>query len=180
MAQRHGGAEAPGPTAPEADAGYVRGGGPERRRLAEILHDDLQQVLAAAKFHLGLMRNRAKYDSSLQTTAAQVDHMLKDAIEKSRSLSHELSPAVMHHADFVETLRWLAERDAGQAWSGGSRACARPSPLTIGCTQSLPVQGGPGAAVQRGQARPGQGGQNPGAAARPMHLPVRLRSWSRL
>ena len=46
--------------------------------------------------------------SSLQATAAQVDHMLKEAIDKSRSLSHELSPAVMHHADFAETLRWLA------------------------------------------------------------------------
>ncbi len=34
--------------------------------------------------------------------------MLRDAISKSRSLSHELSPAVMHHGDFAETLRWLA------------------------------------------------------------------------
>ncbi len=82
----------------------------ERGRLAQILHDDLQQVLAAAKFHVGLMRNRAQYDSSLQATAAQVDHMLKDAIEKSRSLSHELSPAVLHHGDFTETLDWLANQ----------------------------------------------------------------------
>jgi len=80
----------------------------ERRRLAEILHDDLQQILAAAKFHLGLMRNRAKHDASLQATAAQIDHMLIDAIHKSRSLSHELSPAVLRHSDFVETLGWLA------------------------------------------------------------------------
>jgi CheY-like chemotaxis protein len=40
--------------------------------------------------------------------AAEIDHMLKDAIEKSRSLSHELSPAVMHHGDLGETFRWLA------------------------------------------------------------------------
>ena len=80
----------------------------ERERMAEILHDDLQQVLAAAKFHVGLMRNRARPDVSLQAIAAEVDHMLKEAIDKSRSLSHELSPAVMHHADFAETLRWLA------------------------------------------------------------------------
>ena len=80
----------------------------ERKRMAEILHDDLQQILAAAKFHLSLMRNRVKYDASLQALAAQIDHMLKDAIEKSRSLSHELSPAVLYHGDFAETLRWLA------------------------------------------------------------------------
>jgi DNA-binding NarL/FixJ family response regulator/anti-sigma regulatory factor (Ser/Thr protein kinase) len=80
----------------------------ERKRLAEILHDDLQQILAAAKFHLSLVRNRVKYDPSLQATAAEIDHMLKDAIDKSRSLSHELSPAVLHHGDFTETLAWLA------------------------------------------------------------------------
>ncbi len=80
----------------------------ERRRLAEILHDDLQQELAAARFQVERMRSQARYDASLQATAAQADHLLKDAIAKSRSLSHELSPAVMRHGDFAETLRWLA------------------------------------------------------------------------
>ena len=82
----------------------------ERKRLAEILHDDLQQVLAAAKFHVSLMKNRAKQDPSLQATATQIDQMLKDAIEKSRSLSHELSPAVLHHGDLTEILAWLADQ----------------------------------------------------------------------
>jgi PAS domain S-box-containing protein len=82
----------------------------ERRRLAEILHDDLQQVLAAAKFQLGLIRQRAEQDTSLQETTTQIDHLLKDAIGKSRSLSHELSPAVLHHDDFTEVLRWLASQ----------------------------------------------------------------------
>jgi len=82
----------------------------ERKRMAEILHDDLQQVLAAAKFHVSLMRNRVKQGSSLEATAVQIDQMLKDAIAKSRSLSHELSPAVMHHGDLAEILRWLANQ----------------------------------------------------------------------
>ncbi len=81
----------------------------ERQRLAEILHDDLQQQLAAAKFHLGLVRNQVKSDPSLRDMTAQIDHMLKDAIEKSRSLSHELSPAALHH-DLAETLGWLANQ----------------------------------------------------------------------
>ncbi len=86
----------------------------ERQRVAEILHDDLQQVLAAAKFHVSLMRNRVKQDSFLETAAGQVDRMLKDAIEKSRSLSHELSPAILHHGDLAETLRWLANQVQAQ------------------------------------------------------------------
>ncbi len=82
----------------------------ERKRLAEILHDDLQQILAAAKFHLGLVKNRAKRDASLLTTVVQIDHMLKDAIDKSRSLSHELSPVVLHRGDFAEMFEWLASQ----------------------------------------------------------------------
>jgi PAS domain S-box-containing protein len=80
----------------------------ECKRMAEILHDDLQQIIAGAKFHLGLLRNRVKYDVSVQAIVTQIDQMLKDAVEKSRSLSHELSPAVLHHGDLKETLGWLA------------------------------------------------------------------------
>jgi len=82
----------------------------ERQRMAEILHDDLQQVLAAAKFHVSLMKSRAKDDAALRAIAAHVDQMLADAIGKSRSLSHELSPAVLHHGDLAEALRWLANQ----------------------------------------------------------------------
>jgi CheY-like chemotaxis protein len=77
--------------------------------MAEILHDDLQQELAAAKFHLSLVRNGVKSDPSLRQITAQIDRMLKDAVEKSRNLSHELSPAVLHLDDFAQTLRWLAD-----------------------------------------------------------------------
>ena len=79
----------------------------ERKHLAEILHDDLQQQLAAAKFHLGMLRNRVKYDPAQRSIAGQVDHMLAEAIEKSRSLSHELSPAILYHGDLGEALEWL-------------------------------------------------------------------------
>ncbi len=82
----------------------------ERRRLAEILHDDLQQVLAAAKFHLSLLNSRAKHDPAQQAVIAQVDQMLMDAVRKSRNLSHELSPAVLHHGNLGEALTWLAEQ----------------------------------------------------------------------
>jgi len=82
----------------------------ERRRLAEILHDDLQQQLAAAKFHLSLLNNRARHDPAQLAVVAQVDQMLMDAVEKSRSLSHELSPGVLYHADFAGALSWLARQ----------------------------------------------------------------------
>jgi PAS domain S-box-containing protein len=86
----------------------------ERQRLAEILHDDLQQQLAGAKFHLGLLSAQLRGAASLHEAAAQVTGMLKDAIEKTRSLSHELSPALLYHGDFTEALEWLASRMQAQ------------------------------------------------------------------
>ena len=82
----------------------------ERRRLAEILHDDLQQVLAAAKFHLGLLHHRVRGDAEAKELADDLDRMLREAIEKSRSLSHELSPAVLYQGDLGETFEWLARQ----------------------------------------------------------------------
>jgi PAS domain S-box-containing protein len=79
----------------------------ERKRLADILHDDLQQVLAAAKFHVGLLNGRDTSSDESREIVAQVKQMLADAIEKSRSLSHELSPA-FHQVDMGSAFEGLA------------------------------------------------------------------------
>jgi PAS domain S-box-containing protein len=79
----------------------------ERRRIADLLHDDVQQTLAAAKFHLNLLSSEARSPEESQEIVEQVKQMLKEAIEKSRSLSHELSP-VLYQVDLTEVLNWLA------------------------------------------------------------------------
>ncbi len=81
----------------------------ERRRIATILHEDLQQQIAGAKFHLSLLSRRGGHNSQ-QAVVEKIDEMLKEAIEKSRRLSHELSPAVLHLNDLAEALQWLARR----------------------------------------------------------------------
>ncbi len=82
----------------------------ERKRLAEILHDDLQQLLAAAKFHVGLLSRHAKDDKESLEIAGQVKAMLVEAIDKSRSLSHELSPPGLSNSDLQGTFEWLAQQ----------------------------------------------------------------------
>jgi signal transduction histidine kinase len=82
----------------------------ERKRLAEILHDDLQQQLAAAKFHVALVGGRMKDDPALQKTIATVDQMLAEAVQTSRTLSHELRPAVLQHGTLGEAIQWLANQ----------------------------------------------------------------------
>jgi len=82
----------------------------ERKRLAAILHEDLQQHIAAAKFHLGLLGHEVRHDPSQRAIADRVDALLNEAIQKSRGLSHDLSPAVLHMNDIAEVLHWLADR----------------------------------------------------------------------
>jgi two-component system CheB/CheR fusion protein len=79
----------------------------ERKRIADILHDDVQQTLAAAKFHLNLLSSEPRSEKESREIVEQVRHMLKDAIEKSRRLSHELSPA-LYQVDLTAILEWLA------------------------------------------------------------------------
>jgi len=82
----------------------------ERKRLAEVLHDDLQQTLAAATFQLGRLTSRVRSEAQLQEIVAQVQQMLKDAIEKARSLSHELGPVLLARGGLDETFEWLARQ----------------------------------------------------------------------
>jgi PAS domain S-box-containing protein len=82
----------------------------ERQRLAVVLHDDLQQVLAAARFHLTVLDGRVKNDAGAQKVAAQVRDLLGDAIGKSRSLSHELSSPALAQGDIAGAFESLAEQ----------------------------------------------------------------------
>jgi signal transduction histidine kinase/CheY-like chemotaxis protein len=79
----------------------------ERRRLAQILHDHLQQLLAAAKYKLSLLRRR-RDQPELDPLFAQADDLLNQSIDASRSLTTELSPPVLYDAGLIGALNWLA------------------------------------------------------------------------
>jgi PAS domain S-box-containing protein len=76
----------------------------ERQRLAQVLHDSLQQILVAAKYQLtGIERENDK-----KKTIAEVTGIIDEAIETSRSLTAELSPPILHESGLVPALEWLA------------------------------------------------------------------------
>ncbi len=76
----------------------------ERRRLADLLHDDLQQSLAAARMQL----QGACECLPPNPVLTNVEQILSESLKKARRLSHELSPAVLHHSGLVASLEWLA------------------------------------------------------------------------
>jgi signal transduction histidine kinase len=85
----------------------------ERRRIALLLHEDVQQQIAGAKFHLNIVKGWVTQDGQREVVQ-RIDRMLREAIEKARGLSHDLSPAVLHMNDLREVLQWLANRVRSQ------------------------------------------------------------------
>lgn len=79
----------------------------ERRRLAGILHDHLQQYLVGAK--MGLEIFSKPLDGDQQKDLAQVHELLVEALQTSRSLSAQLAPNVLFEGSLASALGWLAE-----------------------------------------------------------------------
>ena len=79
----------------------------ERQRIAHVLHEDLQQWLAAAKFRLGEHQAQTLSRPALESVE-RVHHMLDKAIEVTRSLALDLCPPVVHEQGLKMALRWLA------------------------------------------------------------------------
>jgi PAS domain S-box-containing protein len=79
----------------------------ERKRLALVLHDNLQQLLTAARFRTGALAHVQAPD--VRAAAAAVDTLLSQAIDASRTLTGELSPPILFEAGLLPALQWLAK-----------------------------------------------------------------------
>lgn len=80
----------------------------ERRRLAEVLHDHLQQVLAAARLRVDLLLQHAA-EESLRQSLREIRELLRESIQASRSLTVELSPPILYELGLAAALNWLAQ-----------------------------------------------------------------------
>jgi PAS domain S-box-containing protein len=78
----------------------------ERQRISDMLHDDLQQMIAGARMQLQAAGNSADPAPVIE----KVDQLLEQSIEKSRNLSHQLSPPVLHQFGLIPALDWLARQ----------------------------------------------------------------------
>jgi signal transduction histidine kinase len=80
----------------------------ERRRLAYLIHDNLQQVLAAAKMQIN---NASRYaDDSVRPWLNRCEALVRDAIAQSRSLTADLAPPILYSAGLGEAMHWLARQ----------------------------------------------------------------------
>ncbi len=79
----------------------------ERKRLAALLHDDLQQYLVAMRMHIASMRHQ-KDRESIDRTLGKCAELLDQAMQCSRDLTHQLRPPVLYETGVVPALHWLA------------------------------------------------------------------------
>lgn len=83
----------------------------ERKRLAKVLHDHVQQLIIAARLQLERIRqNPDAASEQMQKAVVSINAVLNEAIEASRSLASDLFPPVLHQIGLIAALKWLAER----------------------------------------------------------------------
>jgi signal transduction histidine kinase len=80
----------------------------ERRRLAQAIHDHLQQLLVGAKLCAENLSAGSSAESA-QDSVARLTALLREAIKTTRSLTFELSPPILYEAGLVGALEWLAQ-----------------------------------------------------------------------
>jgi PAS domain S-box-containing protein len=79
----------------------------ERRRLARILHDHLQQLLVAVRFQIGALQRSAseQQHSAFESTG----QLLDESIQVSRDLTAQMSPPVLYELGLPAALDWLGQ-----------------------------------------------------------------------
>ncbi len=79
----------------------------ERRRIAEMLHEDLQQLLVAARMQLNALC-RTQDAAQREAIAREIADVLERSFKLTRSLSVELAPPVLYEHGLAAALEWLA------------------------------------------------------------------------
>ena len=77
----------------------------ERERIAQLLHDDIQQTLYGLKIHVGLLAKAAHGADGL---GERVERYVDEAINQTRLLATELHPPSLSDDDIGASLGWVA------------------------------------------------------------------------
>jgi signal transduction histidine kinase len=84
----------------------------ERNRIAQILHDDLQQLLYSIQIKLLFLRDNAETGdrAKLLATAEEARQWLAEGVTTVQRLALDLSPQVLEGEGLTDALRWLARQ----------------------------------------------------------------------
>ena len=77
----------------------------ERKRLAKVLHDHIQQLLVGSKIRVAMLGRGG--NDMVKQAVREAEGMIDECIAASRSLTAELSPQVLHEFGLNAGLEWL-------------------------------------------------------------------------
>ena len=80
----------------------------ERRRLAICLHDQISQTLAVIRLKLAALQ-QPPFDGYTKQVASILE-LVDQAIQRTRSLTFDLSPPILYELGLEAALEWLAEQ----------------------------------------------------------------------
>ena len=103
----------------------------ERRRIADVLHEQLQQHLCGVKFRACQL----KEDSSTPAMIGWADRLVKDmddAIHVTRTLTTDLHPPVLSHLEVRDALEWLATDVMGKMGLAVTVRIGKRAPMISG------------------------------------------------
>lgn len=78
----------------------------ERRRIAQILHDGLQQYLYGLLLHVQVLKADTPENNARRVQ--DIENILKETVQITRTLTIELSPPALHGEGLQAALQWLA------------------------------------------------------------------------
>lgn len=100
----------------------------QRRRIAQDLHDSIGQILSFSGRELRRLQQTAS--PPLAKSLRQIADQLDTAVEQARSLSFDLSPALLYDLGLEVAIEDLAERMSKEHHFNCSfESCASPKPL---------------------------------------------------
>jgi PAS domain S-box-containing protein len=104
----------------------------ERRRLAICLHDQVGQTLAVIRLRLAALAQ--PFSDGYTKQVADIQGLLDQAIQKTRSLTFDLSPPILYELGLEAALEWLSEQFQKQCdVIFKFEDDGKPKPLTDAC-----------------------------------------------
>ena len=91
------------------DRRLIRAEEAERQRIAHVLHEEVQQILVAARMSLCKGLQQVTEETTKEPLLA-VDRMLQEAFEETRALVHEMVPPGLREGGLLEAVTWLSRQ----------------------------------------------------------------------
>jgi PAS domain S-box-containing protein len=103
----------------------------ERRRIAGELHDRIGSYLAMVKLKIGELQQDLS-SSELAKVVDQLDQLISQTIQDTRTLIFEISPPILQELGFVAAIKWLAEKTSKEHEIKVSVVNSPKNPLVVG------------------------------------------------